>query len=178
MIKDLLAYSLGPFVLLGLKVKAKTGSTVKAIWVSILSFILCGTMWSLILMDDNSTNSAQVFDLNNQILESQKEISQLKEELKEAKKEAPKEVKKKAPKKEAKKSYTFGSGNFTAGEDFAPGTYDLIAVSGRIGNISTSDYSLNAIMGVGSEFAEKRYDNVELKKGVTLKIDGVKIRLE
>jgi hypothetical protein len=33
-------------------------------------------------------------------------------------------------------------------------------------------------MGVGSEFAEKRYDNVEFKKGVTLKIDGVKIRLE
>ena len=178
MIKDLLGYSFGPFILLGAKVKKQTGSTAKAVAMAIISFLLCGTMWGLVLMDDSSTTSSQVFDLNNQILESQKEISQLKEELKEAKKEAPKEVKKEAPKKEAKKSYTFGSGNFTAGEDFAPGTYDLIAVSGRIGNISTSDYSLNAIMGVGSEFAEKRYDNVEFKKGVTLKIDGVKIRLE
>ena len=86
-----------------------------------------------------------------------------------------------------KKSYTFTSGNYTAGVDFVPGTYDLEAISGS-GNVYTSDHTLNAIMGneagvqVGnvntSDFYEKTYDNIYIADGVVLSIDGVKIRMK
>ncbi len=72
------------------------------------------------------------------------------------------------------------NGNFVAGTDFPAGVYDIQAVSGN-GNVSSDNiYSggLNAIMGVkNDELYEKEYKNISLEEGVTLKIDGVKIKL-
>jgi hypothetical protein len=77
-----------------------------------------------------------------------------------------------------------GNGNFSAGEDFPAGVYDIVAVSGS-GNVSSDNmYSggLNALMGdkeanAGAALYEPEYKNIELPQGTTLEIDGVKIRL-
>ena len=82
-----------------------------------------------------------------------------------------------------KKAYTFTSGNYTAGVDFGPGTYDIEAISGT-GNVYTDDFSLNAIMGNEQgmndtiNMYEKSYKNVQIADGVTLTVDGVKIRIK
>ncbi len=77
-----------------------------------------------------------------------------------------------------------GNGNFTSGEDFAPGVYDIVAVSGG-GNVSSSnmfDGGLNAVMGTEDQnkmidMYEQQYKNIDLPEGVTLTISGVKIQL-
>jgi|GEM_PF-2397271 len=76
-----------------------------------------------------------------------------------------------------------GNGNFEAGKDFPAGTYDITATSGS-GNVSTSNLSINAIMGtsnsnnsLGIDMYEQKYKNIELKEGSTLTIDGVDIQL-
>ena len=79
-----------------------------------------------------------------------------------------------------RKNYSFSSGNYVAGKDFPAGTYNISATSG-FGNVSTDDFSLNAIMGVKSEdildIAEQTYSNVQFDEGVTLSVDGVKIKM-
>ena len=79
-----------------------------------------------------------------------------------------------------RKNYSFSSGNYVAGKDFPSGTYNISAVSG-FGNVSTDDFSLNAIMGVKSEdildIADQTYSNVLFEEGVTLSVDGVKIKM-
>ena len=73
-----------------------------------------------------------------------------------------------------------GNGNFVAGTDFPAGVYDIVAVSGS-GNVSSDNMfegGLNAIMGTKkSDLYEKEYKNIDLAEGVTLKVDGVKIKL-
>lgn len=91
------------------------------------------------------------------------------------------ELESKIPKAVKAQYYNFKNGNFLCGTDFEPGTYDVIATSG-IGNVNTSDYDFNAIMGVKSEddfdMAEQKYENIVFEDGVTLTIDGVGIRLK
>lgn len=71
----------------------------------------------------------------------------------------------------------FTSGNYVAGQDFTEGTYNLTAVSGA-GNVSTDDFTLNAVMGTGKDdMYQKTYQNVEFKSGVKLTISGVTISL-
>lgn len=88
------------------------------------------------------------------------------------------------------KTKVLGNGNFISGEDFEPGTYDIIAVSGG-GNVSSSNmYSggINAIMGSDAKIKEsesigmkdfytKEYKNIKLPKGTSLKLDGVQVKL-
>ena len=72
------------------------------------------------------------------------------------------------------------SGNYTAGEDFPGGIYDVIAVKGK-GNVNSSnifDGGINAIMSpTGSDLYESSYKNIELPDGVTLTVSGVEIKL-
>lgn len=84
-----------------------------------------------------------------------------------------------------KKAYVFENGNYVAGVDFSPGTYDIIALDG-MGNVYTDDFSLtsgiNAMMGVPQEgvpdnFFQEKYSNIELNDGVTLTVHDLKIRL-
>lgn len=78
-----------------------------------------------------------------------------------------------------------GSGNFVAGKDFPAGVYDIDVVSGG-GNVSSDNMAggLNLIMGtkeknkeLGIDMYEQSFQNADLSDGVTLKIDGVKIKL-
>lgn len=75
---------------------------------------------------------------------------------------------------------TAESGEYIAGEDFKPGIYDIVAVSGS-GNVQGTD--LNEIMCVSNDtgidgFCDARYDNKEFKSGDELKLSGVSVMLE
>jgi len=80
-------------------------------------------------------------------------------------------------------SYTaeLTSGHYTAGIDFPPGTYDIVAVAGG-GNVSSSNMfsgGINAIMGAdtSSGMYEQEYSNIRLPEGTVLSISGVKVRI-
>lgn len=78
------------------------------------------------------------------------------------------------------------NGNFVAGEDFIEGIYDIEAVSGA-GNVSSSNLlngGINAMMGIEAkntelsmDIYEQKYMNIDLKKDVSISIDGVSIKL-
>lgn len=80
----------------------------------------------------------------------------------------------------ATKEVSLDSGNFTAGQDFEPGTYTITVESGE-GNVSSSnlyDGGLNEVMGNGSDgLSIKEFKNAEFKSGDTLTISDVKIKL-
>lgn len=80
----------------------------------------------------------------------------------------------------ATKEHTFSSGNYTAGEDFEAGIYDIIATKGN-GNVSSDNMyegGLNAVMGVGNdEMYQKQYKNINLGQDVVLTISGVTVKL-
>lgn len=75
---------------------------------------------------------------------------------------------------------TAQSGTYTAGSDFAPGVYDIEAVSGN-GNVQGT--GLNEIMGAGTGYAGiddmyvAKYDNKTFKEGDTLEVSGVSVKL-
>lgn len=80
-----------------------------------------------------------------------------------------------------KKSFSLSSGNYVAGEDFAAGTYDILATEGN-GNVYSDnmyDGGINAVMGTDNEmgFYERQYKNIILPEGTTLTIDGVTVKL-
>lgn len=68
------------------------------------------------------------------------------------------------------------SGYYVAGEDFAAGTYDIVAIRGG-GNV-ISMFIINAIMGVADDgFYTREYKNVTFPKGAQLEVSGLTIRL-
>jgi hypothetical protein len=73
-----------------------------------------------------------------------------------------------------------GSGYFVSGEDFPAGVYNIMVSDGK-GNVSSDnlyDGGINAIMGISDhDMYEAEYRNIELPAGVTLKVDGLKIKL-
>lgn len=71
------------------------------------------------------------------------------------------------------------SGNYTAGNDFVEGVYNISIVSGN-GNVSSSnlyDGGINAIMGTDGDIYEKEYKNIKLPKNATLEVSGCQIKL-
>lgn len=72
------------------------------------------------------------------------------------------------------------SGNYTAGQDFPAGTYNVIATGGS-GNVSSSniyDGGINEILGTDNDgFSIKEFKNLELLEGTTLSISGTSIQL-
>ena len=106
-----------------------------------------------------------------QISDLQGQISNLQSQL---------EVETAAP---ARSVYTFESGNYVSGKDFAPGIYDIRGMSGR-GTVTSDNYDdLIAVMMRGNNEPDelglyiKSYDNAYLPEGTTLTVDGVKIKL-
>ena len=102
--------------------------------------------------------------------ENKKEQERLAEEKRkeeEAKKQAELEA----------RSVTLGNGNYLVGKDIPEGVYDLKAVKGG-GNVMSSDYNVNLIMGVsGSEdFYQREQQNVALKEGTTIKLSRVTVK--
>jgi len=79
--------------------------------------------------------------------------------------------------KETPKDIVLKAGNYVIGTDIPVGVYDITALSGN-GNVSTSDLSLLAMIGINTEYYEKEYKNIYLKKGVTIKVGGVEINLK
>lgn len=79
---------------------------------------------------------------------------------------------------------TLSNGNFTAGDDFPTGTYNIVAVKGG-GNVSSDNLlegGINAIIGTesantGLGIYEQKYFNIKLETGSILSIDGVTIDL-
>lgn len=73
-------------------------------------------------------------------------------------------------------------GSYTAGRDFAEGTYDITAIKGN-GFISTDMLHgkgyLDIEMGVDAESGSfiQNYKNVELKEGTVLSMSGVRVKL-
>jgi len=68
------------------------------------------------------------------------------------------------------------SGNYVAGQDFEPGVYTIIAVSGH-GNLSSSNMfneGVNEVFGIddGSNFYTESIQNVRLNKNTELKVSG------
>ena len=75
---------------------------------------------------------------------------------------------------------TLTSGYYISGDDFPAGVYDVIATEGS-GNVSSDnmfDGGLNATMGVEKDnFYENEYKNIELPKGIEIKVSGLTIDL-
>lgn len=117
------------------------------------------------MSQQNSTLSAENATLKSKVTELEAAIEKYQIDLK------------------PKKIYIYENGNFTAGLDFEPGTYDIEALKG-IGNVSSDNMfsgGINAIMGTKSaddyDIAEQKYSNIELPDGTVLTIRDVKIRL-
>lgn len=73
---------------------------------------------------------------------------------------------------------TLESGFYTVGVDIPAGTYNFKAVSGG-GNVSTSDVSVNEIMGTadkGSNY-QATFNNAKLSNGIVLDIAGVSVEV-
>ena len=70
--------------------------------------------------------------------------------------------------------HTFGAGNYTAGVDFVPGVYDLLALSGS-GNVWCNECDMNEVMGENTTFAdyyEPMFMNADFKEGTILHLRG------
>ncbi len=136
------------------------------------------------LQDENSKLQSKVAEAKPwfEMEESKRQLEeeQAKQALAKAEKEKAEREKKEQQKALDAKSKTLGNGNFTAGSDFEPGVYDIVAISGG-GNVSSSNIfngGINAVMGVADDdFYKKEYKNIELPEGTKLKVDGVKIKL-
>lgn len=71
---------------------------------------------------------------------------------------------------------TLSNGNYTVGEDFEAGKYDIVAISGG-GNVMCSG-SINAIMGPSDDdFYQKEYKNIKFRDGQVLDIRDVTVQL-
>lgn len=85
------------------------------------------------------------------------------------------------PRETKGKECTLEGGNFTAGEDFEPGVYDIKAVSGN-GNVYSDNMSeggINSTMGTDMAWGiyEPEFKNVDLPEGTVLTISGVTVQL-
>lgn len=73
-----------------------------------------------------------------------------------------------------------GSGNYTCGTDFQPGTYNIIATGGN-GNVSSDNMfegGINEVMGATNDgFSITQYNNASFKEGNVLTISGTSIQL-
>lgn len=74
----------------------------------------------------------------------------------------------------------FGAGNYTCGNDFSPGTYNIVATGGS-GNVSSDNmYSggLNEIMGTSNDgLSITQYNNAKFEDGNVLTISGTSVQL-
>jgi hypothetical protein len=181
---ELLKFGIVPFVVLGMETKKRTGSTIKAIAMGAACWLIAGVAWGMFLGSDD--NSEQIFILNNEILEAEKVISIREKEIEKLKQNKPEKVEvekiKETPKPAKNKKvteYTFTSGNYIAGDDFEPGKYDIIAIKGNSGNVSSDNMfsgGINAVMGTG-DFGDKEYKNISLPKDSTLSVSSLTIKL-
>ena len=104
--------------------------------------------------------------------EEENKIAQEKlEEEKKKKEEAEKQAELES------RSVTLGNGTYLVGKDIPEGVYDLIAVKGG-GNVQSSDYTMNLIMGVkgDSDFYQREYQNIALRDGVNIELSNVTIK--
>lgn len=70
--------------------------------------------------------------------------------------------------------HTFRAGNYTAGVNFVPGVYDLLALSG-LGNVWCNECDINELMGENITFAdyyESMSMNADFKEGTVLHLRG------
>lgn len=79
----------------------------------------------------------------------------------------------------APKEFTVGAGNYTCGEDFNAGTYDISLASGSGNVISDGENSVNEIFGSDESNDEiSSYSNAKFDDGDTLEVSGsVRIKL-
>jgi len=182
-----------PFVGAILYTKQRTKSLPATITIGVITALM---YFSLLTSKDisvdqylNEINSRndQIFELSRQLESLTGDIDNKNQEIKDLNKEldslnidpiistdTPNKT------KEKKKEYIFSSGNYISGKDFEPGNYDIIAISGNTGNVSSDNMytgGINAIMGLDKTFAEKEYKNIELPKDTKLSITNVKIKL-
>lgn len=76
------------------------------------------------------------------------------------------------------KAIDLQAGNYTAGDDFPEGVYDIVA-TGTSGNVSSSNMyegGINEIMGTDG-FGIPKFANVVLEEGITLTISGTTVRI-
>lgn len=156
-----------------------------------LSIFISFFLWGILLIDDNNIDSyaCQIYDLNSHINELNNDISDKEIEIKKLnnkidnlneKQEDKKDAEEKKNESIKKKSeYSFSSGNYISGKDFSPGVYDIVVVSGDVGNVISSNMfngGINAVMGTMAD-TEKEYKNIELPKNIKLEIKGIKVKL-
>lgn len=76
------------------------------------------------------------------------------------------------------KEHTFGAGQYICGQDFEPGVYDLISLSGS-GNVMCDEEEINEVMGTDPEFDTATYKNADFQDGDMLEIKGnLQLKLE
>lgn len=75
------------------------------------------------------------------------------------------------------RSITLGNGTYLVGKDIPEGVYDLVAVKGG-GNVQSSDYTVNLIMGVkgDSDFYQREQQNVVLREGMNIDLSSVTVK--
>lgn len=121
---------------------------------------------------DEIEDLTQQLDYANSIIDTQnaqiEEIQSMLEELQN-------------PEVPVRRTFSLSNGNYVAGRDFTPGTYDIKAISGG-GNVYSDnafDGGINAIMGAEGDasFYQREYKNIYLPEGTTLTISDVKVRL-
>lgn len=73
-----------------------------------------------------------------------------------------------------------GAGNYTCGNDFPPGTYNIVATGGN-GNVNSDNMfngGLNEIMGTTNDgLSIAQYNNAVFENGNTLSISGTSVQL-
>lgn len=143
---------------------------------------ICGLVaFVVILLVFNIKSNSKFNELNtkynNLCVTKQSDVAVENEEVK----EEPAETEKKEVKTvDSKKEYTFTNGNFICGKNFAPGTYNVVAVKGN-GSVTCMEAELFATLGDKSgptgKMYQKEYKNIEFKDGYKLKINRVTLKL-
>lgn len=172
-----------PCIMLAIEVKERTNSWIKAIISGIVAlFLIIGIYGST----GNSNKDTRISYLEDKLEEARNENKSLIKntpDIDNNENETTEETKKSTPittKKIELKEYVFGSGNYTCGEDFEPGKYNVVAIEGNSGNVITSnlfDGGINEVMGLDTSWAIQEINNIEFKDKMTLEIRGIKIKL-
>lgn len=172
-----------PWVMLGVEVKDRTNSWIKALISSFFALILIVLIYGSVSDTNKNTRIDYLEDQLTKVENENKNLIKTSPDTTDIKNKDEKETEETDPTpttKPEQKEHEFGAGNYTCGKDFEPGTYNLIAIEGSSGNVMTPGKllgGLNEIMGLDESWATREINNIEFKNDDVLEIRGVKIKL-
>lgn len=110
-------------------------------------------------------------------IETAKQEEKNRKEQEKLEEEQRKQEEKEKQAKLESRSVKLGNGTYLVGKDIPEGVYDLYAVRGG-GNVQSSDYSINVIMGTkgDSNFYQREQQNVALVEGTKIELSRVTVK--